>query len=207
RADVAILLVTFCLTVFADLVVAVNIGVILATLHFLRKMAASVEVRASTDQELQSELAAQGVSALPPGVLVYAVEGPFFFGAVENFERALASTHTDPRVLIIRLRWVPYIDITGLQTLEEVVSDLQRRGVRVVISGANDRVHAMLEKAGLIALIGMTNYFRHFNAALADCAAHTEGNAARRKLSQVAEAWLATSKQYFDGAPKDSNDQ
>src|ERR1044071_6120007 len=102
RADVAILLVTFALTVFADLVVAVNIGVILATLHFLRRMATSVEVRQATEQELVQEAAQHGLPELPPGVLVYSIDGPFFFGAVENFERALAGTHSDPHVLIIR---------------------------------------------------------------------------------------------------------
>lgn len=96
RADVAILLVTFGLTVFADLVVAVNIGVILATLHFLRRMASSVEVRLSTDEEIRSELAREEEQNLPDGLLVFAVEGPFFFGAVENFERALhRPTHPD----------------------------------------------------------------------------------------------------------------
>jgi sulfate permease, SulP family len=167
RADVVILLVTFGLTVFADLVVAVNIGVILATLHFLRRMASSVEVREATQQDISQDLAQQGLSALPPGVLVYSVEGPFFFGAVENFERALAGTHTDPRVLIIRLRWVPFVDITGLQTLEEVIRDLQRRGVTVMLSGANERVQAKLVRAGIIELIGQANSFRDFGAALA----------------------------------------
>lgn len=97
-ADVVILLVTFALTVFVDLVVAVNIGVILATLHFLRRMASSVEVEQQTEQQLHDEFGHRGMK-LPQGVLVYRVEGPFFFGAVENFERALASTHTDPKVL------------------------------------------------------------------------------------------------------------
>lgn len=157
RADVAILLITFGLTVFADLVVAVNIGVILAMLHFLRRMAASVEVQQVSDQELKAEFAHRGFEKLPPGVLVYAVEGPFFFGAVENFERALASTHTDPKVVIIRLRWVPFIDITGLQTLEEAIMDLHRRGVRVMLTGANARVAGKLERAGIIELVGRTN--------------------------------------------------
>jgi SulP family sulfate permease len=102
----------------------------------------------------------------PPGVLVYRVEGPFFFGAVENFERALASTHTDPKVLIIRLRWVPFIDITGLQTLEEVIRDLQRRGVRVMLTGANERVEGKLEKAGVIDLLGRENFCRDLPHAL-----------------------------------------
>ncbi len=166
RADVVILLITFGLTVFADLVVAVNIGVILATLHFLRRMASSVEVRKATDQELEHEFAQAGLVDLPPGVLVFSVEGPFFFGAVENFERALAGTHTDPKYLIIRLRWVPFIDITGLQTLEEVIGDLHQRGVTVMLSGANSRVSAKLAKAGIIELIGAEHNFTNFEQAL-----------------------------------------
>jgi SulP family sulfate permease len=171
RADVVILLVTFVLTVFTDLVVAVNIGVILSVLQFMRRMASSVEVRQATEQELFQEITQQGLPPLPPGVLVYAVEGPFFFGAVENFERALASTHTDPEVLIIRLRWVPFIDITGLQTLEEVVRDLHRRRVRVILSGANDRVQGKLERAGIISLVGADNCFREFRDAVKACQA------------------------------------
>lgn len=169
RADVAILLVTFGLTVFADLVVAVNIGVILATLQFLRRMAASVEVREATEQELKHEFAHHGFTALPPGVLVYLVEGPFFFGAVENFERALASTHTDPRVLIIRLLRVPFIDITGLQTLEEVIQDLHKRHVRVMLTEANSRMQGKLEKAGIIELVRAENVFNQFPDSVTAC--------------------------------------
>lgn len=169
RADVIILLVTFGLTVFADLVVAVNIGVILAMLQFLRRMAASVEVHQVSEQELHRELAHQGFTTLPPGVLVYVVEGPFFFGAVETFERALASTHTDPKILIIRLRWVPFIDITGLQTLEEVTRDLHKRGVRVMLTGPTPRVQAKLDNAGLLELVGRENVFSDFSDAIALC--------------------------------------
>jgi SulP family sulfate permease len=157
------------LTVFADLVVAVNIGVILATLQFLRRMATSVEVRQATEQELRQEFAHLGLIRLPPGVLVYTVEGPFFFGAVENFERALAGTHTDPRVLIIRLRWVPFIDITGLQTLDEVIRDLHTRGVRVMLVGANARVQGKLQRAGIVDLIGADNSFAGLADALSAC--------------------------------------
>jgi SulP family sulfate permease len=170
-ADVAILLVTFGLTVFVDLVVAVNIGVILATLHFLRRMSASVEVGAVNATELHEELAARRAGPLPDGVLVYKIEGPFFFGAVENFERALDFTHTDPRVLILRLRWVPFMDITGVQALEDAIEDLQRRGVRVMITGANPRVTAKLEKAGVIAMIGAENFCADIIEALEKCRA------------------------------------
>jgi len=164
-ADVVILLVTFALTVFVDLVVAVNIGVILATLHFLRRMASSVEVQEQTAEQLHEEFGHRGL-IFPAGVLVYRVEGPFFFGAVENFERALASTHTDPAVVILRLRWVPFMDITGLQTLEEVVRDLHRRKVRVMLTGANERVTGKLDKAGLLDLLGRENFCRDLPHAL-----------------------------------------
>ena len=164
-ADVVVLLVTFGLTVFVDLVVAVNIGVIIATLHFLRRMASSVEVQQQTPQQLNGEFAHRGLT-IPPNVLVFAVEGPFFFGAVEHFERALASTHTDADVLIIRLRWVPFIDITGLQTLEEVIKDLHRRKVRVMLTGANERVAGKLHRAGIVELIGADNLCDNLEQAL-----------------------------------------
>lgn len=202
RADVAILLVTFTLTVFADLVVAVNIGVILATLHFLRRMATSVEVRQSTEQELTQEFSHKGFINLPPGVLVFAVEGPFFFGAVENFERALAGTHTDPQHLIIRLKWVPFIDITGLQTLEEVIRDLQKRGVNVMLSGANSRVRDKLIKVGIINLIGETNHFSSFDEALDFLKTRRNESAEEQHSQKVAESdpvqqFLNTSRKYF----------
>lgn len=169
RADVVILLVTFGLTVFVDLVVAVNIGVIIAVLHFMRQMAFGVEVQQMSQDDLTQELLQQNIAELPPGVLVYAIEGPFFFGAVEIFQRALAVTHTDPHILIIRMRWVPFMDITGLQTLEEVIVGLHQRDVRVILTGANDLVEEKLRKIGIIKLIGEHNYFQDFSEALAAC--------------------------------------
>ena len=166
RADVAILLITFSLTVFVDLVVAVNIGVILATFQFMRRMSSSVETQRQGEEDLAHELAAQGLTALPKGVLVYAIEGPFFFGAVENFEQALVETHTDPRVLIIRLKRVPFMDITGLQALDEAVGNLKQRGVSVMLCEANERVKGKLERAGILEQLGEGRYFGSFTAAL-----------------------------------------
>ncbi|MEZ5649703.1 MAG: SulP family inorganic anion transporter [Burkholderiaceae bacterium] len=167
RADVVILLVTFGLTVFADLVVAVYIGVILAVLQFMRRMASSVEVHdASSADDLPVQLERAGMTRLPQGVLVYAIDGPLFFGAVEEFERALSATRTDPHTLIIRLRWVPFIDITGLQTLERVMNHLHARGVRTILSGANDRVRGKLRRAGLVGMHGHPNLFPSLSDAL-----------------------------------------
>ena len=101
--------------------------------------------------------------------MVYSVEGPFFFGAAEIFERTLAVTHTDPKILIIRLRWVPLIDITGLQTLEEIIIDMQKRGIRVILSGAKPSVETKLRKAGILTLLGKHNVFKDYSQALAAC--------------------------------------
>lgn len=167
RADIFILLVTFSLTIFVDLVVAVNIGVLLAAFQFLRRMASSVGIQELDGQELQRELAKEGFTQLPKDVAVYAVDGPFFFGAVENFAQALASSQTSPRVLIIRLRWVPFMDITGLQTLEDVIAKLHKQQIRVILAGANAQVNAKLERAGIIQLVGKENVFQEFSQVLA----------------------------------------
>ena len=149
-ADRVILLVTFLLTVFADLVVAVNVGVILAILQFLRRMAETVETQPVDESELKAELARIGLDGLPHSVLVYEIAGPMFFGAVENFQQALSQTHTEPERLIIRLRKVPFIDMTGIEVLGEVSEKLRRRGIEVVLCEANDRVRAKLQRAGVL---------------------------------------------------------
>jgi SulP family sulfate permease len=207
HADVAILVITFLLTVFTDLVVAVNIGVILSTLHFLRRMASAVEVQQLTDAHVRLELADQGLQTLPTGMLVYAIEGPFFFGVVENFERALALSYSDPQILVLRLRRVPFMDITGLQTLEEVIGKWQKRGVRVMLCEANKRVKDKLKRAGLLGMIGAENYVEDFSQAL------TQGRLAaeltvqalaieKHKLGAVARSLINTSEAFFLGDKK-----
>ena len=96
------------------------------------------------------ELAELGLTDLPPHLLVYEIAGPMFFGAVENFKRALLETRPYPRTLILRLDRVPFMDITGIQTLEEVVGKLRKRGVHVLLCEANTRVHAKLATAGVV---------------------------------------------------------
>ena len=175
RADVVILLVTFGLTVFADLVVAVNIGVILAMLHFMRRMASSVEVRPASALELAPALAAADLSTLPAETLVYTLDGPFFFGAVENFERALSASGV-PRVLVFNLRWVPFVDITALQTFEDSVRGFRQRGVQVLVAGANDRVQRKLARAGVLALLDGGQSFATLGEALRRAAALGQGD-------------------------------
>ncbi len=167
--DIAVLLVTFALTVFVDLVVAVNVGVILAVLLFMRRVASTVEVEKMEGDDILEELSRAGVVAVPKGTLVYSIDGPFFFGAVENFERALAMTHTDPGTLVIRLNRVPFMDITALITLEEAVHDLDKRGVHVVLCEAKENVLAKLRKAGILDAVGPGGYHDTFLGALVHC--------------------------------------
>lgn len=175
RTDVFVLLATFLLTVLVDLVVAVNIGVILASLLFMRRMAAAVTVQAHSENDIQRELAANGLPALPRDTLVYTIDGPFFFAAVATFERALEQTHTDPKVLILRMGGVPFMDITGVQALEEAVQQLRRRGIRVLLCELTARVEHKLRKAELLALVGRDNLFATFGEALQQAAADRGG--------------------------------
>ncbi len=149
-ADRVILVITFLLTVFADLVVAVNVGVILAILHFLRRMSDAVETQPADPHSLARELAQHGITELPDGVMVFEIAGPMFFGAVDNFEHALAGTHTDPKVLVIRLRQVPFMDMTGIQALQDASHKLGKRGVSVIFCEGNERVLGKLERAGVV---------------------------------------------------------
>jgi SulP family sulfate permease len=168
RADKAILLITFALTVFADLVVAVNVGVILSMLQFLRRMSSTVEVREESEQSLQTELAARGLTRLPANVMVYSIDGPFFFGAVENLDRALRRNNLYPACILIRLGRVPFMDASGIQTLQDVIRNLQKRNVRVLLSEANPRVHGKLVNAGIINCDPRhSNHFADLHGALA----------------------------------------
>lgn len=175
RADVAILVITFLLTVLVDLVVAVNVGVILAMLLFLRRMSNSVEVLRVDARELRAELQGTGRESVPSDVIVYSIEGPFFFGAVESLERTLARTHSDPRCIVIRLGRVPFMDVTGIQTLEEATWNLERRGVHVFFCDARASVLRTLARSGLVGKhVEPARYYRDLHEALIACeSAHT----------------------------------
>ena len=161
-ADVVILVITFGLTVFSDLVIAVAVGVTLATLQFLRRMAASVEVSSVSTGSAPDVEPGQ----VPEGWQVFAIEGPFFFAAISSFEHALAATHTDPKVVVIRLSRVPFMDITGIQALGEVIDSLHKRGVEVRLSEANTRVSSKLTRAGIVGNGSNTQIYETIGAAL-----------------------------------------
>ena len=166
-ADRWILLITFLLTVFADLIVAVNVGVILAVLQFLRRMAQTVETQPTAVGTLKSELAEIGLTHLPPDVVVYEITGPMFFGAIENIRRPLLEIRPYPKTLIIRLDRVPFMDLTGIHTLSETIQELRKKGVAVVLCEANERVRDKLLRAGLLEASADTGCNRSLAEALA----------------------------------------
>lgn len=176
RPDVAVLLLTFFLTVFVDLVVAVNVGVILATLLFMRRMSDAVRIEPHTGGAA-FELKAV-VSPGAAGVVIYSIEGPFFFGAAEKLARSLQHIQRRTTTLVLRLGNVPFVDATGIFALEQILADFKRHGAAVLFTEVRPNVFHKLERSGLIDLIGRENVFESLSDALA-CAEQGLPSAAR----------------------------
>lgn len=148
RLDALILVITFLLTVFTDLVIAVIVGIVLAVFIFMQRMARSVRVEMQDIERLQRE-AEKETLAIPEGTIIYSIDGPFFFGAAELFEDTTATTHSDMKRVIIRLGRVPFIDATALQSLKEVVERFHNRNIEVVICEANENVAKRIRTIGI----------------------------------------------------------
>ncbi len=149
-ADGMILIVTFLTTIFVDLVVAVNVGVLLAVLHFIFKMTGSVSIKAQpTDQT---------------NIQIYTINGPIFFGAVDAIKDSLLQTQQNTKLLILSFEWVPVMDMTGLQAIEDCIIALKKRNIQVVLSGLTPRFRAKIEKAGIVQQLaddGIVNSIEH----------------------------------------------
>jgi SulP family sulfate permease len=187
KPDVAVLLLTFLLTVFVDLVVAVNVGVILAALLFMRRMSDAVSIEPHTGAPASESNAAASAQAAvagakaavassgAAGVVIYSIQGPFFFGAAEKLERSLQHVQRRTTTLVLRLGNVPFVDATGIFALEEILADFKRNGAAVLFSEVRPNVLYKLERSGLIDLIGKENVFESLSEALA----RAEAGAAR----------------------------
>jgi SulP family sulfate permease len=158
-ADRVLLLITFLLTVFVDLVVAVNVGVVLAALLFMRRMAETVRVEQQAfDDDSDEEI------RLPKSVLVYRVEGPFFFGAAEKLESTLERVQLGVETVVIRLGRVPFMDATGIHTLTEIIQRFKRRRVRVILCGIHEELRSVLTDSGIRTLVGEANICANMQA-------------------------------------------
>ena len=151
KADVAVLLITFFLTVFADLVIAVNVGVVIASLLFMRRMAQAVQFQDETESVVRSGTANGGtLPPVPDGTIIYSIDGPFFFGVAEQLARTLESIQQHMSVVILRLGKVPFVDATGIQTLREIIEDFDALGTRVLLCEVRPNVLAKLQRAEVI---------------------------------------------------------
>ncbi|MCU0777172.1 MAG: SulP family inorganic anion transporter [Akkermansiaceae bacterium] len=166
-SDAAVLVTTFALTVIFDLVIAVEVGMVLAAILFIKRVSETTEVSQVFESDvLESPEQLAGGKEIPEGVRVYRIFGPFLFGAAEKMEDALERIGEPPKVLILRLHLVPAMDATALNALESVVERLQQHGGSVILSGLHRQPLEMLRKAGFIDVIGRANLVAHFDDAL-----------------------------------------
>lgn len=174
-SDIAVFLTTFGLTVIFDLVIAIEIGIILAAFLFIRRMSAVTNVGVITNEFMNSKEPLKDPMSIdnkliPDNVDVFEVNGPFFFGAAEKFKEAMRLVEKAPRVRIIRMRNVPAIDATGISILREVCRDSEKQNIHLILSGVHAQPLVALEKADLLAEIGEENIFGNIDEALARAA-------------------------------------
>ena len=172
KSDVTVLLLTFILTIIFDLTIAIEFGLICACLLFMRRMAETTDVHAVLDEidlndDADMERGNLEHLTIPEGVEVYEINGPYFFGAGNRFEDIMARYGSHPKVRIIRMRKVPFIDSTGLHNLENMCLMSQKEGVTVVLSGVNPKVEAVLKRNNFNQLLGEANICNHIDLALA----------------------------------------
>jgi len=167
RPDVAVLLITFLLTVFGDLVIAVNIGVMLASLLFMKRMSEAVNIELQTHEDLAQELDDKSFS-LPAHTVVVTIEGPFFFGAAERLESVLESVHDHAEILVLRLGKVPIIDATGLQSLSDLFDTCNTHKTRLVLVEARPNVIEKLKRTGLAGQLGQRNILKSLHELIAE---------------------------------------
>lgn len=170
KSDVSVLLVTFFLTVIFDLTIAIEIGLLLAVVLFLRRVMENTQVKVYSEQLDVAEgtdLSQHEVLDVAKGVSVYEIDGPFFFGVATKFDELMRSSMADkPRVRIIRMRKVPFIDSTGLHNLEILIKSSRSEGIEVVLSGVNEHVRATLHNANIDSLIGADHICDHITKAV-----------------------------------------
>lgn len=168
KMDVAVLLVTFFLTVLVDLVVAIEIGMILSGFAFMKRMSDSVSVERLEigADENGDELFEEELAAIPKGVALYEIRGALFFGAAQQFQDTIRNIDQKPKILIIRLRSVPFIDATGIYRLKEIIRHFNQRNVVTLLSGVNESIKNDLEKADIHSVTAPENILSHIDLAL-----------------------------------------
>lgn len=170
RGDILVMVNAFFLTVLVDLSIAIQVGVVMSALLFMRRMADVTQagyVPSLREEDEGVDPGALATRAVPEGVAVFEVQGPFFFGAADKFKSAINGIERPPPILVLRLRHVPAIDATGMHALEDVCIRAARVGTHVVLSGVQPGPLATLVKAGVADLVGRENVTADIDSALA----------------------------------------
>mgnify|MGYP000275026975 CR=1 FL=1 len=170
KSDVTVLLITFFLTVIFDLTVAIEVGLVIACVLFMKRVMETTQISVITDEidpNKESDLEVHEEHLIiPNGVEVYEINGPYFFGIATKFEEIMARLGDRPKIRIIRMRKVPFIDSTGIHNLTTLCEMSQKENIHIILSGVNERVHAVLEKSGFYELLGKENICSNINEAL-----------------------------------------
>ena len=171
KSDVSVLLITFILTILFDLTIAIEVGLIIACLLFMKRMAETSDVKVIMDEidltdETDVRLENNEHLTIPTGVEVYEINGPYFFGAGNKFEEIMANFGDRPKVRIIRMRKVPFVDSTGIHNLTNLCMMSRKEGIQIVLSGVTPKVEQVLEHAGFYQIVGKENICSHINLAL-----------------------------------------
>ena len=170
KSDVTVLLITFFLTIIFDLTIAIEVGLVIACILFMRRVMETTEISVIKDEidpndELDIAVCEEHL-IIPAGVEVYEINGPYFFGIATKFEETMAQLGDRPKVRIIRMRKVPFIDSTGIHNLTSLCKMSQKEKITIVLSGVNEKVHKTLEKSGFYELLGKQNICPNINVAL-----------------------------------------
>lgn len=170
KSEVLVLLTTFVLTVIFDLTIAIEIGLLLAVVLFIKRISDSSKVSLFKKEIKTAEYVEGNVDSekivLPKGIEVYEIEGPFFFGIANKFEGLMKRLGDKPKVRIIRMRKVPFIDSTGVHNLENLIKSSQKENIQILLSGVNESVHQTLTKTGIQKLVGNDNICSNINEAV-----------------------------------------
>ncbi|HMC01543.1 MAG TPA: SulP family inorganic anion transporter [Flavobacteriaceae bacterium] len=171
KLDVLILLVTFFLTVVFDLVIAIEVGIVLSSFVLMKRMSESLKIKNATDmfseQNGSSEkLFEDELPKLPKGVVMFEISGALFFGAAQTFQDTINSMQDNPKVLILRMRNVPFIDATGIYRLKEMIKQFTYQKVSIVLSGVNRQVKEDLEKANIYIVLNKDNLLDNIDESL-----------------------------------------
>ena len=169
-SDVIVLMMTFLLTVIFDLTIAIEVGLLVACLLFMKRMAESTQIKVIADEidpndETDAEVHEEALT-IPEGVEVYEINGPYFFGIANRFEELMAELDNHPKVRIIRMRRVPFIDSTGIHNLQNLCEMSHREGTHIVLSGVTPNVYSVLEHNGFCHLLGKDHICPNINVAL-----------------------------------------